>query len=215
MRVLVACEFSGVVREAFRARGHDAWSCDLLPSESDYHIQGDVMTQAGKPWDLVIAHPPCTYLCNSGVRWLHTQEGRWAKLEDAREFFRKMHGFYYTPRLCVENPIPHKHALLPKYDQIIQPWQFGHKQMKATCLWLRGLPPLTPTNVVGPPPKDKEERKAWAGVHRASPGPDRWKERSVTFQGIADAMAEQWGAHIRASTPAGRVDGTAERRGAQ
>jgi len=195
MRVLVACEFSGVVRDAFRARGHDAYSCDLIDSESNYHITGSVYGLVDGAWDLMIAHPPCTYLCNSGVRWLHEIPGRWRDMQEGAIFF---HDLWKTrtahiPKICVENPIPHKHALLDPYTQIIHPWQFGHKEMKATCLWLKGLPELEPTDVVGPPPKDKEERKKWQKVHRASPGPDRWKERSITKTGIAQAMAEQWG----------------------
>lgn len=193
MRVLIACEFSGVVRRAFRARGHDAWSCDLLPAEdgSEFHYQGDVigLNLLRLEWDLLIAHPPCTYLANSGVRWLYGGKGkvrdpeRWAEMERAADFFNAL-WLHDCPRVCVENPIQHRHAGLPKPTQIIQPWQFGHPETKATCLWLRGLEPLVPTNIVdGRKPR----------VHHASPGPDRWKERSRTLQGIADAMASQWG----------------------
>ncbi len=198
MRVLVACEFSGVVRDAFRKRGHDAWSVDLLPSESNPfpppdkgpHFQTDAIACAEDPaygeWDLLIAHPPCTYICNSGVRWLVNDpwRERAKKMDHATWFFKSLLNNNRIPRVAVENPIPHRYALLPKYQQIIQPWQFGHPETKATCLWLRNLPKLVPTNIVdGRKPR----------VHYASPGPDRWKERSRTLQGIADAMADQWG----------------------
>src|SRR5271170_2661862 len=193
MRVLVACEFSGIVRRAFRARGHDAWSCDLLPAEDSSpayraldHYQCDVREVIGWSWDLLIAHPPCTYLSNSGVRWLYRggkgkkkNWARWLAMRRAAQFFRML---LNAPigRICVENPIPHGYARLPAYSQIIQPWQFGHGEIKATCLWLKGLPPLEPTRIV----KGRKAR-----VHRASPGPDRWKERSRTLTGIAAAMA--------------------------
>lgn len=193
-RVLVACEFSGVVRDAFRARGFDAWSCDLLPTEIDGpHIVADVLTVLNRGWDLMIAHPPCTYLCNSGVRWLYGGKGtvrddvRWAHMERAAEFFRALLEAP-IPRKAIENPIPHRHAGLPRYSQVIQPNQFGHPETKATCLWLEGLPPLTPTLIV-------EGRRG--RVHLESPGPDRWKRRSRTLTGIADAFAQQWGAVLR------------------
>lgn len=202
MNVLVACEYSGRVREAFRKRGHNVWSCDLLPAEdnSPYHIQGDVLRVIKDvcEWDLMIAHPPCTYLCNSGVRWLYTgeyicenpvrNESRWAGMNQAAWFFSKL-WTANIPKICVENPIMHKYGresagILGISPQIIQPWMFGHGETKATCLWLKGLPNLTPTNIVA----GREQR-----VHKMAPGPDRWKERSRTYQGIADAMAEQWG----------------------
>lgn len=190
MRVLVACEFSGVVRDAFAARGHDAWSCDLLPSERPgQHIERDVLGVLGDGWDLMVAHPPCTFLANSGVRWLYGGKGRefdidrLCEMELAAEFFRKLLNAP-IPRVAVENPIPHGHAKLPRYTQTCQPWQFGHGETKRTCLWLRNLPPLVPTNIV-----DGRTQR----VHRMPPGPDRWKERSRTFAGIARAMAEQWG----------------------
>lgn len=186
MKVLIACEFSGIVREAFKAKGHDAWSCDLLDTEiPGQHLWEDVESVLGKRWDLIIAHPPCTYLTNSGVRWLHTQTGRWEKMEEGAAFF-KMFLDVDCPRVAVENPIPHRYALNlmgRKYDQIIQPWMFGHGETKATCLWLKGLPKLEPTNIV-----DGRE----ARVHKEAPSPDRWKNRSRTLQGIAEAMAEQW-----------------------
>ena len=184
MKVLIACEFSGIVRDAFAKMGHDVLSCDLLPTEKPgNHYQGDVMEILNEKWDLMIAHPPCTYLCNSGVRWLYSQTGRWLKMEDARKFFMLL----YTaniPKICIENPIPHRHANLPPYTQIIQPYMFGHGETKATCLWLKNLPLLIPTNEV----KGRKPR-----VHYESPGVDRWKNRSRTYTGIATAMAEQWG----------------------
>jgi hypothetical protein len=195
MRVLVACEFSGVVREAFRSRGHFVVSCDLLPAEDDGpHIQGDAREVLGHGWDLLIAHPPCTYLANSGVKWLYKGgklEGgedpeRRAKARDAALFFKQMLNAP-IPRIAVENPIMHgmgRELIEADPAQIIQPWQFGHGEIKATCLWLKNLPKLVPTNIVD---------GRHARVHLASPGPDRWKERSRTLKGIADAMADQWG----------------------
>lgn len=191
MRVLVACEFSGVVRDAFIARGHDAISCDLLPSERPGpHHEGDLyqyLYWRGDQFDLMIAHPPCTYLANSGVRWLYSKPNRWDRMMDAATDFRVLLEYPVIPRIAVENPIMHKYAVEVigrRQDQIIQPWQFGHGETKATGLWLKNLPPLQPTNIVG----GRQPR-----VHHASPGPDRWKERSRTLQGIADAMADQWG----------------------
>lgn len=189
MKILIACEFSGVVRDAFCRRGHDVWSCDLLPTESPgNHIQGDAIEVLyGKQWDLAICHPPCTYLSNSGVRWLYKDGGndlnRWKLMNEAVEFFRLCLNAPIE-RICVENPIQHKHCELPKQTQVIQPWMFGHGETKATCLWLKGLPKLTPMNIVS-------ERTA--KCHREPPGPDRWKRRSRTLTGIADAMASQWG----------------------
>lgn len=181
MRVLVACEYSGTVRDAFRARGHDAMSCDLLPTEKPGpHHQGDVFDILDDGWDLMIAHPPCTHLAVSGARWwkdkLNEQaDALWfvAQLMDAR-----------IPRIAIENPVSKISTAIRKPDQIVQPWQFGHGETKATCLWLKGLPLLVPTQVV----EGREAR-----IHKMSPGPDRWKERSRTYQGIADAMAAQWG----------------------
>jgi site-specific DNA-cytosine methylase len=188
MRVLVACEFSGVVREAFRSRGHEAWSCDLLPAEdgSPFHIQGDALL-AMQPvahsfgWDLMIAHPPCTRLTVAGARWFKGKESEQA---DAIAFVEAL-WHANIPRIAIENPIGvlSTRSRLGKPAQIIQPWQFGHGETKATCLWLKGLPPLTPTNIV-----DGRE----ARVHRMPPGPNRWRERSRTYRGIADAMAAQW-----------------------
>jgi len=182
MRVLVACEFSGVVREAFRRWGHDAWSCDLLPAEdgSEFHIQQDVLRVLRHNWDLMICHPPCTHLAVSGARWF--KEKRPEQL--AALGFVECLLAAPIPRIALENPISIISSRIRKPDQIIQPWQFGHGEVKATCLWLKGLPKLDPTNIVeGRVPR----------VHYASPGPDRWKERSRTLTGIADAMAAQWG----------------------
>lgn len=195
MRVLVACEYSGRVRDAFIERGHDAMSCDILPTDSlGPHYQGDVFDILGDGWDLMIAHPPCTYLTNSGVCHLHTDPTRWAALDEGAAFFKALWEAP-IPKIAVENPIPHKYAserIGAKYTQIIQPWMFGHPEKKATCLWLKGLPPLVPTDNVKKEmealPKNQRER-----IHYLSPGPDRWKLRSTTFLGIAKAMGEQWG----------------------
>lgn len=187
MRVLVACEFSGAVRDAFRARGHNALSCDILPTEAPGpHYEGDVMDILDDGWDLMVAHPPCTYLANSGVRWLHSEEGRWEKMREGAYFFRRLLDAP-IPKVAIENPVMHKYAVEiigRRQDFCVQPWQFGHGETKRTCFWTRGLPKLTPTEIVeGRTPR----------VHHASPGPDRWKERSITLPGIARAIAEQWG----------------------
>lgn len=183
MKVLVACEFSGIVRDAFRNKGHDAWSCDLLECEKghDFHYQCDVRrVLGGEAWDLMIAHPPCTHLAVSGARWFKDKKDEQnASLEFVR-FLLDAH----VPRIALENPVSIISSRIRRPDQIIQPWMFGHGETKATCLWLRGLPKLLPTNVVD----GRSDR-----IHRLPPGPDRWKERSRTYQGIADAMAEQWG----------------------
>jgi hypothetical protein len=181
MRVLVACEFSGVVRDAFATNGHDAWSCDLLPSERPgNHIQGCALSALRDEWDLLIAHPPCTHLSVSGARWFKdkTKEQRQAIV-----FFMQL-ALASVPRVCVENPVSVMSSAWRKPDQIIQPWQFGHGETKATCLWLRGLPLLQPTNIV----EGREAR-----IHKMPPSAERGKLRSVTYQGIADAMAAQWG----------------------
>jgi len=195
-RILIACEFSGTVRNAFLERGHDAWSCDLLPSEdgSNRHIQGDARGILNDGWDyLIVAHPPCTRLCNSGVRWLHkpppsrTKESMWEELEEGAALFS---AFWNAPipRIAVENPVMHRHAKIRIVNyappaQSVQPYEFGHGETKRTCLWLKNLPTLVPTDIVA----GREAR-----VHRMPPGPDRWKERSRFFPGIARAMAEQW-----------------------
>mgnify|MGYP001579140682 CR=1 FL=1 len=180
MKVLIGCEFSGIVRDAFKARGHDAWSCDLLPSERPgQHIQGDLLSVLNDGWDLGVFHPPCTRLAVSGARWFKFYR---KEQDEALEFVRKLMAAPFPHAL--ENPISVISSKIRKPDQIIQPWQFGHGETKATCLWLKDLPPLKETAVVA----GREGR-----VHFESPGPDRWKNRSRTLQGIADAMAEQWG----------------------
>jgi hypothetical protein len=201
MRVLVACEYSGTVRDAFIAHGHEAISCDLLPTDKPGpHYHGDVFDIIDQKWDLMIAHPPCTFLCNSGVRWLFPKGDldveRWCSMANGAQFFRALQVVKHIPRKVIENPIMHKYArerIIEWPVQYVQPWQFGHKEMKATGLHLDGVPPLVPTRIVGPPPTDPVERRKWAKVHQAAPGPDRWKLRSTTYAGIADAMASQWG----------------------
>ena len=182
MKVLIGCEFSAVVRDAFRAKGHDAWSCDLLPCERDpaWHIQTDLLGILTAGWDLAVFHPPCTHLAVSGARWFKDKQVEQA---EALEFVRTLLAAP-IPRIALENPVSIISSRIRKPDQIIQPWMFGHGETKATCLWLKNLPPLAPTEVV-----DGREAK----VHRMPPGPNRWKERSRTYQGIANAMAEQWG----------------------
>lgn len=204
MRVLIACEYSGVVRDAFLARGHDAWSCDLLPSESlipGRHHQCDVRSLLHQKWDQIIAHPDCTYICNSGVKCLNNPDpklkltpgilygpDRWRAMYEACEFFRL---FLESPcpRVCIENPIPHKYALGwigTPYTQLVQPYEHGDPYTKATCFWLKGLPKLMPTDIV-----PKAQRRA--ECHLASPGPDRGKERARTYPGLARAMSQLWG----------------------
>ncbi len=181
MRILVACEYSGTVRDAFAARGHDAWSCDLLPTERPgNHYQGDVFDIIDNSWDLMIAHPPCTHLAVSGARWFKDKQ---VEQVEALDFVRRLLDAP-IPGIALENPVSIISSRIRKPDQIIQPWQFGHGETKATCLWLKNLPKLTSTNIV-----DGRE----ARIHKMPPGPDRWKERSRTFEGIAQAMAAQWG----------------------
>lgn len=181
MRVLVACEFSGVVRDAFVGRGHDAMSCDLLPTEvPGPHYEGDVLDVLDQGWDLMVAHPPCTHLAVSGARWFKDKQ---EEQREALEFVRVLLDAP-IPRIALENPVSIISSRIRKPDQIIQPWQFGHGETKATCLWLKGLPTLQPTDVV-----DGREPR----VHKMPPSPDRWRERSRTFTGIAAAMADQWG----------------------
>lgn len=209
MRVLIGCEYSGIVRRAFAARGHDAWSCDLQQAEdrSNRHVVGDVRDMLGDGWDLLmVAHPPCTRLCNSGVRWLFTPPpGR--TVEAMRDELQAGAALFSAcwnapiPRVCVENPVMHKYAkaLIANYQapaQFVQPWQYGEPQFKATGLYLRGLNPLTPTNLLTPPMPGTLERRAWSRVHRMPPGNDRARERSRFFPGIAAAMADQWGGSV-------------------
>lgn len=198
MNILIACEFSGVVRNAFIRRGHRAVSCDFLPTESEGpHYAGDVRYLLDDGWDLMIAHPPCDYLTNSGVRWLHERPERWAHMRQGAEFFRLLLEAP-IPKIAVENPIMHRYAkaiIGRGQDQVIQPYMFGHPERKATCLWLKGLPALRATHDVREEmarlPKREQQRLHWL-----PPRPNRAKERSRTFQGIAEAMADQWGSSL-------------------
>lgn len=196
MRVLVACESSGVVRDAFIAAGHEAMSCDLLPTESPGpHYQGDVLDLLADDWDLMIAHPPCTYLCSSGLHWNKRVPGRAQLTEEALEFVKRLM-YAPIPKIAVENPIGAIGTRIKKATQTIHPWQFGHDASKATCLWLKGLPPLLPTKIVEP--RIVDGKKRWgnqtdSGQNKLPPSADRWKIRSRTYEGIGAAMAAQWG----------------------
>jgi hypothetical protein len=194
-RVLIACEYSGRVRDEFIKAGHEALSCDLLPTEVDGpHYQGDVLDIINDDWDLMIAHPPCTRLANSGVRWLH-ERNLWDELDEACEFYKKLREAP-VKRKCIENPVMHKHAkerLGRVKRQVVQPWWFGEETFKATGYELIGLPELKPTNKLTPPKAGTEDHKKWSWIHRCPPSPERWKIRSRTPQGIAKAMVEQWG----------------------
>ena len=184
MRVLVACEYSGRVRNAFRSLGHEAWSCDLLDSEdeSTHHIKGDCLEVIRDGWDLMVAHPPCTHLAVSGSRWFPEKVAS-GEQKEAIEFFLALARSPIS-RIAIENPICIMSSVWRQPDQVVHPWQFGHGETKATCFWLKGLPPLVPTKIV----QGREPR-----VHHMPPGPNRWKERSRTYEGIAEAMASQWG----------------------
>ena len=185
MKVLIACEYSGTVRNAFSKLGHYAVSCDLLPTEQPgEHYEGDVFDIINDGWDLMIAHPPCTHLAVSGSRWFHLKE---KEQKEAMEFVRKLL-YANIPYIAIENPVSIISTKIKKPTQVIQPWQFGHGETKATCLWLKGLPPLIPTKIV----EGREQR-----IFKMPQSPNRWKERSRTFQGIADAMAEQWTLHFK------------------
>lgn len=194
MRVLIACEFSGVVREAFRARGHSAYSCDLLPAlnASPFHYQEDVLGVIEAGWDLMIAHPPCTYLTSSGLHWNKRVAGREKLTEESVEFVRALLNAPIQ-RIALENPIGRISTAIRKPDQIIQPWQFGHPESKSTCLWLKGLDMLKPTNVLPLPESGRWANQTPSGQNKLGPSEDRWKKRSITYTGIAAAMAEQWG----------------------
>ncbi len=196
MRVLVGCESSGIVRDAFRAKGHDAISCDFLPSKRPGpHYQGDVKDIIRGSWDLAIFHPPCTYLCSSGLHWNKRRPGRALKTEEALEFVRFLMSCS-IPRWALENPIGCISTRIRKYDQIIQPYHFGHDASKATCLWLKGLPPLKPTGYIVPRMVNGKTRwgnQTDSGQNRLGPSEDRWQLRSETYEGIAHAFAEQWG----------------------
>ena len=192
MRVCVLCEFSGIVRDVFLRRGHDAISCDLLPTESPGpHIQGDCMEYDWSDYDLAICHPPCTHLAVSGARYFPAKRAD-GRQQAAIDFFMVLINLP-VPMIAVENPISIMSSVYRKPDQIIQPWQFGHGEVKATCLWLKNLPELDPTNIVD---------GRLARIHKEPPSPDRWKVRSITYQGIAAAMAEQWGS-LDVSVPTG------------
>lgn len=196
MRVLIACEYSGIVRDAFTARGHDAWSCDLLPTEKPgKHYQCDIIDVLHDGWDLMIAHPPCTYLCSSGLHWNKKRSERAQMTLDALSFVRLL---LDAPihKIALENPIGAISTQIRKPDQTIQPYQFGHDASKATCLWLKNLSPLRPTQFVEPRMIDGKPRwgnQTDSGQNKLPPSKDRWKIRSETYQGIADAMANQWG----------------------
>ena len=196
MRVLVACEYSGRVRDAFAARGHDAMSCDLLPTNAPgKHYQGDIFDVIDDGWDLMIAHPPCTYLCSSGLHWNKRIDGRQALTDEALAFVKRLLDAP-VPRIALENPIGCISSQIRKPDQTIQPYQFGHDASKSTCLWLKNLPVLTPTELIAP--RIVNGKKRWAnqtdsGQNKLPPSADRWKIRSETYQGIAAAMAAQWG----------------------
>ena len=197
MKILIACEYSGRVREAFRNRGHNVMSCDFLPSEdnSPHHYQGDIRDLLNEYWDLMIAHPPCTFLAVSGLHWNKRIPGRAEKTEEALDFVRLLMGADIG-KIAIENTISCISSRIRKPDQIIQPWQFGEDASKSTCLWLKGLPPLTPTRRVEPrmvAGKPRWGNQTDSGQNNLGPSEDRWKERSRTFQGIASAMADQWG----------------------
>lgn len=198
MNVLVGCEFSGRVRDAFRRKGHEAYSCDLLPNDSPYHLQQDIniALTTGPKWDLFIAFPPCTYLCSSGLHWNCRTPGRQTHTDEAARFFLSLAN-QPIPKIAIENPIGCMSRLYRKPDQIIQPYEFGEDASKSTCLWLKGLPPLVPTELVEPRVTPDGKRR-WAnqtdsGQNRLGPSDDRALIRSITYQGIADAMGEQWG----------------------
>ncbi|WP_306131082.1 hypothetical protein [Roseovarius sp. MMSF_3350] len=206
LRILIGCETSGMVRNAFLDRGHDAWSCDLLPSDdqTNRHMICDIRDVLHMDWDvLAVMHPPCTRLCNSGVRWLHTppagrtRDDMWRELHEGAALFSACWNAP-IPCVAVENPVMHKHAkaLIKGFEpaaQTVQPHQFGDPAFKATGLYLRNLPGLTPTKRLTPPRPGTQAHKEWSAIHRAPPGPNRWKVRSKTFPGIANAMADQWG----------------------
>lgn len=206
MKVLIACECSGRVRDAFLRRGHDAMSCDLQETEvPGPHYRGDVRDVLDAGWDLMIAHPDCTRLTNAGVRWLkvpppgRTLAEMWGGLFEGAAFYRLLRDYKKIPRRVIENPVMHCHArelIRPGYRQVVQPWWFGDEAFKATGLELIGVPPLKPSNKLTPPKKGTPEHKAWSVIHLASPGPNRKIDRSRTFPGLADAMGEQWGGEV-------------------
>jgi hypothetical protein len=191
MKVLIACEYSGAVRDAFINNGHDAMSCDLLPTDSPgNHYQGDVFDVINDGWDLMIAHPPCTHLAVSGARWFKDKVKEQA---ESLEFVRRLMDAPID-KIAIENPISIISSRIRKPEQIIQPWMFGHPEAKATCLWLKGLPTLSATDVLTKPECGYWSNQTPSGQNKLGPSKDRWKERSKTYQGIATAMANQWGA---------------------
>jgi len=194
MRVLVGCEYSGTVRDAFIALGHDAMSCDLLPTDKPGpHFQGDIFEAIGmKDWDLAIFHPPCTYLSSSGLHWNKKRPERQLLTDEAVKFVVALWRCG-VPRVCIENPIGCLSTKFMKPSQIIQPWQFGDPESKSTCLWVRGIDKLEPTNILPLPESGRWENQTASGQNKLGPSPDRWKIRSTTYQGIANAMASQWG----------------------
>lgn len=193
MDILLGCEMSGIVRDAFIARGHNAVSCDLLPSErTGPHMMCDIRIALRKKWDMGIFFPPCTYLCASGLHWNKRRPERQQLTEEALEFVRMLLGSD-IPKIGLENPIGCISSRIRKPDQIIQPWMFGHPESKATCLWLKGLPKLVATNILQVPPSGRWNNQTASGQNKLGPSETRWIERSRTYQGVADAMAEQWG----------------------
>jgi hypothetical protein len=200
-RILVACEYSGRVRDSFAYLGWDAWSCDLLPTDvPGQHYQGDVRDMLTEHWDMLIAFPPCTYLCSSGMHWT-TRGLRDPQLtEDALEFVKLLINTD-VPRIALENPVGAISTRVRKPDQIIHPWQFGHPESKTTCLWLKGLPLLVPTNILTKPESGRWDNQTASGQNKLGPSNDRWKERSKTYMGIAEAMASQWGGSSLDSHP--------------
>lgn len=193
MKVLVACEFSGIVRDAFISRGHDAWSCDLLPTESEGpHIEGDVLTILEDGWDLMIAHPPCDFLASSGLHWNKRIPGRKEKTEESISFVQKLMDAPIN-KIAIENPVGILSTRIRKPDQYIQPWYFGHNESKKTCLWLKNLPKLEPTNILPGDKRTIRDNQTPSGQNKIGPSKDRWKIRSRTYRGIADGMARQWG----------------------
>lgn len=192
MKVLIACEFSGIVREAFKKRGHDAWSCDLLPTEiQGQHIQGNVLEILNDGWDLMIAHPPCTYFAVAGLQYLKTQTDRVEKQKQAADFVKRL-WTADVPKICIENPVGALPKFIGQYSQVVRMWQFGHAEAhKPTCFWLKGLPNLSPTKIVNPLRSKQYPSGKVLSEWRSKTGNS--KDRSRTFQGIADAMADQWG----------------------
>lgn len=190
MKVLIACEYSGTVRDAFLQLGHDAWSCDLLPTEKEGpHFQKNVLKVINKGWDLMIAHPPCTHLAVSGARWFKGKEKEQA---EALAFVKALLDAPIE-KIALENPISIISSRIRKPNQIIQPWMFGHPESKTTCLWLKNLPNLVPTKILKTPKSGVWANQTPSGQNKLGPSPDRWKIRSKTYEGIAKAMAEQWG----------------------